>query len=97
MPERPIDVLRRELLAMLNRAEQATAWEHRARAAEAALREFERQTADTALLDDMAALLRTLRGPHVGISDEHPDPDAAEIDELLRRYDAAAPRRQGHR
>jgi hypothetical protein len=97
MPDRPIDVLRREVLAALNRAEQATAWEHRARAAEAALRELEHRRADAALLDDMAALLRTLRGPRTGIDDERPGVDAARIDELLKRYDASAPGREGRR
>jgi hypothetical protein len=95
MRDRPIDVLRRELLAVLNRAEQATAWEHRARAAEAALREVERQTVDAALLDDMAALLRTLRDPGSEAGDRRPEADAARIDDLLQRYDAAAPRRHG--
>lgn len=94
MPERPIDVLRRELLAVLNRAEQATAWEHRARAAEAALREVERDTNDAALLDDMAAFLRVLRGRLMEITGQHPEPDATRIDELLRRYDAAVPKRE---
>jgi hypothetical protein len=97
MPERPIDVLRRELLAVLNRAEQATAWEHRARAAEAALRKFQHHTVDAALLDDMAALLRALRGPLAESRDQHPELDATEIDELLRRYDAGAPTREDHR
>jgi hypothetical protein len=89
MPGRPIDVLRRELLAVLDRAEQATAWEHRARAAEAALREVERHPVDAALLDDMAALLRTLRGPRAELGDARTE----RIDGLLKRYDAAAPRR----
>lgn len=87
-----MDVLRRELLAALNRAEQATAWEHRARAAEAALREMEREAADGALLDDMAALLRTLRGPGRAVEDRRAQADTARIDDLLQRYDAAAPR-----
>jgi hypothetical protein len=97
MPERPIDVLRRELLAVLNRAEQATAWEHRARAAEAALRELRRDGLDAALVDDMAAVLRMLRGRLVESSEDHPELDATRIDELLRRYDVAAPRRDRHR
>ena len=94
MPERRIDVLRRELLAALNRAEQATAWEHRARAAEAALRELEHGPTDAALLDDMAAELRTLRGRLVETSDHDSGRDATAIDELLRRYDAEGSRRE---
>jgi hypothetical protein len=89
MPDRPIDVLRRELLAVLNRAEQATAWEHRARAAEAALREVERRKVDAALLDDMAAMLRAVRGTPAETGDRRPEPNTAQIDALLRRYDAA--------
>jgi hypothetical protein len=93
-----MDVLRRELLAVLNRAEQATAWEHRARAAEAALREVERDAADAGLLDDMAAALRVLRGRLVDVGEQDSELDATGIDELLTRYDAAAANRwRGHR
>jgi hypothetical protein len=95
MPDRSIDVLRREMLAVLNRAEQATAWEHRARAAEAALRELAHHPEDAALLDDMAALLRRLRGPLTESDGRPSEDDVARIDALLERYDAAIRTRHG--
>ena len=93
MSERPIDVLRREVLAVLNRAEQARAWEHRARAAEAALREIQGDAADAGLLDGMAASLRALRARVAESRVQEPGVDPTTIDDLLKRYDAACRKR----
>jgi hypothetical protein len=43
---------------------------------------------DDALLDDMAAALKALRGWLMQIAEQHPEMDAGALDDLLRRYNA---------